>query len=158
MRRKDNGGLKLQSWKCKSACCYVLWPLEGSRRASQVWWGFSLCSGAKCCDGQETNREVFLVFYQLLWSCKVMMLLFFFFLKKCCLKLVCMLKQKNTKVTMQARTHWRLCTIVIFLCKYMPMFSMLLFISCKWKYSQLKAICLPSCPLNPLTNEATCLF
>lgn len=77
-------------WKCileKKTCLwfeaamlehkssYVLWPLEGSRRAS---------------GGQEFNRKVYLVFYRTLsWLCKVT-----FFLRNVS-NLVCMLKQKH---------------------------------------------------------------
>lgn len=60
--------------------------------------------------------------------------------------------------TMQERTCWRLCTIVILLmCKYMPMFGML-FICCKWgkkKKVNHKAIRLPLSPLDLQTAEVT---
>lgn len=43
----------------------------------------------------------------------------FSFIKQCCLKPVCMMKQTNKTFTMQERTCWSLCTIVILLmCKY----------------------------------------
>lgn len=45
----------------KTTC--VLWPLEGSRRAGQREHALP-SSGVKCCDEQETNRRVYLVFYR----------------------------------------------------------------------------------------------
>lgn len=57
MRRKDVGGLTAML-ECKSTCCYVLWPLEGSRRASQFAY---LCQMSNAVTDRNQQERVFSV-------------------------------------------------------------------------------------------------
>lgn len=130
LRRKDVCGLKLQCWNVKVLVVMFCGHLRAAEEPVSVMMLVSPLVSNAVVDRKPTGR-VYLVFYRpLSWLCKVM-----FFFKEMLFKTCLHVKIKNTKFTMQERTLWRLCTIVILLmCKYMPMFGMLLlFISCKWK-------------------------
>lgn len=90
LRRKDVCGLTLQCWNVKVLMCYVLWPLEGSRRASQCddTRLFPLVSNAVM-DRKPTGRCMW-CFIGCCHDCVKLL-----FLKQRCLKPVCMLKQKH---------------------------------------------------------------
>lgn len=158
VRRKDVLWFEAATLECKSTC--VLWPLEGSMRAaqcddSQIFLLLSEAVTERKPSGGCIQRSN----WHLSWVCKVKVFFKAMLFKTC---LHDETKEKNTKFTMQERTCWRLCTIVILLmCKYMPMFGMLLlFICCKWEKKNInhKAIRLPSCPLTLRTAEVTRLF
>lgn len=128
------GGKMFLIWSCNvgmskfSFCFVATW---GQQTSKSMWWFSSLSSGVNCCVGRKPTRRCIKCFI-----CCRRDRVKLCFLEQCCFKTVCMLRRKKTtKFTVQGRTHWRLCTIVILLmCKYNAMFGMLLlFISCKWK-------------------------
>lgn len=145
-------------WSCNTGMKKYLLSFEatwGQQRAAQCETQIFLLLSEAVIERKPSGGRIQRSDRHLSWVCKVKF--FKTMLFKTCLHDET--KEKNAKFTMQERTCWRLCTIVILLmCKYMPMFGMLLlFICCKWREKNInhKAIRLPSCPLTLRTAEVT---